>query len=320
MLKRFSEIENIKFNEKDFLQTGIRELDRVMFGLGKGRLYVMTGTRGGGKTSLTQQIMLNFVQNGYYGFAYSLEMKPERTKQWYMLQACREKDLIERVSKNTGKAYYEQKSGIIDLIQDWIGDRLLIDDNETFNAKKIEFAIKRNIEDRTQKGIRTDYVVLDNLMRLDISDISNDKWQAQSRLVLSLQNMCQKLNITLVVVCHPNKVKTLPRIEDVGGAGDIINSADGVFIVHRINNDFKARAKEYFGWEENHAIYKFGRLETTTLLEVAKDRDFGNEGMFIQLGFNIKNKRFLNFASEEIKYDWDAEYEEINLDDGDLPF
>lgn len=103
------------------------------------------------------------------------------------------------------------------------------------------------------------------------------------------------------MVAHPNKVKTLPRIEDVGGSGDIINTADTVLLVHRVTEDFKIRAGEYFGWKEGHPA-----LEYSNIIEIAKDREFGDDDSMVGVYFDPKSKRFLNYPGENIRYGWDV--------------
>ena len=62
---KYKDIPDISINEKDYLKTGIKEFDRRCLGFGKGQLIIITGTRGGGKTSLLGQLKLNFIDNGY---------------------------------------------------------------------------------------------------------------------------------------------------------------------------------------------------------------------------------------------------------------
>ena len=61
----FSTIEDVKFDERNFLKTGIEKLDREIIGLGLGHLVIITGPRAGGKTTLTSQLVNNFIDRGY---------------------------------------------------------------------------------------------------------------------------------------------------------------------------------------------------------------------------------------------------------------
>ena len=138
-------------------------------------------------------------------------------------------------------------------------------------------------------------------MKIELDGMRESKWEAQSQIVKKLQHYAQRKNICIILVAHPNKVKTLPRIEDVGGSGDIINTADTVLLVHRVTEDFKIRAGEYFGWKEGNPA-----LEYSNIIEIAKDREFGDDDSMVGVYFDPKSKRFLNRRDEVIRYGWDV--------------
>ena len=299
----YKDIDTSYVDERDYLKTGITEFDKKCLGFGKGQLVILTGTRGSGKTSLLGQIKLNFVEQGYKGLEFNLEMTNKRAKQWLLLQACGKENLKTRTTK-TGATIFEPKNElVIEKICNWLGDNLLLDDNKTYNAKKIMAELKEQLAKTP-----IDYVIIDNLFRMDIADYGSEKYLAQTAFVKMLQKFCQEENICLILVCHPTKVKTCPRIEDVSGSGDLINACDLCLIVHRVSTDFKFRAKETFGWGDEHPMLKY-----TTLFEVAKDREFGNEGTIVGLYFQYESKRFLGADRQETHYSWDKLPETINL-------
>lgn len=301
---RYKDIENGKIDEKDYLKTGIKMFDKLCLGFGKSQLIILTGTRGGGKSSLLGMIELNFIDNGYRGLKYSLEMTNKRSKQWVVLQACG-KENLKCITTESGKELYVPKNDFVsEQICEWIDDKCLIDDNESYRFANI----KKSIEKKLDEDNRIDFVIIDNLFRMDIADFGNEKYLAQTRIAKELQELCQKKNVCLILVAHPNKVKTCPRIEDVGGSGDIINACDMCIIIHRITNDFKYRAKEYFGWKDENPLFEYD-----TLFEVAKDREFGEEGTMIGLYFEKESKRFLNFKGENRKYGWQNRAQQTEL-------
>lgn len=300
-LLRFDDIEDSSVNEKDYLKTNIRELDRKCLGFGKGQLVIITGTRGSGKTTLLGQIKLAFMNNGYRGLEFNLEMTNKRAKQWIVLQACGKDNLKCRIT-DSGKELYEPKTSFIaDKISKWIDDKCLIYDNQSYRFANI----KKLIEQKLEEDKNIDFIIIDNLFRMDIADFGSEKYLAQTRIAKELQELCQKKDVCLILVAHPNKTKTLIRIEDVGGSGDIINACDMCLIVHRESNDFKTRSKEYFGWNDNHQLFNYD-----TLLEIAKDREFGEEGTMIGLHFEKESKRFLNFKGENWHYGWEGKVEQ----------
>lgn len=312
---RYSDIADSKFDESQYLHTGIKKLDKAIVGLGMGQLVVVTGIRGGGKTTFIGQIVCNFINNGYSGLLCSFEMSNPRLKKWLNVQALGEYNLTQQISV-TGKEYYEPKTQALkEKVESWINDKLEIYDNLSFNVHKVA----QDIEAKLKENPSIKFIILDNLMKLDSEEMKDDKYQAQSKLVKDLQVYAQSRGICIILVAHPNKVKSLPRIEDVGGSGDIINTADTVLLIHRVTRDFVTRAREQYSWEENNPIFDYSNI-----IEVAKDREFGTEDTMVGVYFEPKSKRFLNYKGENVRYGWEMPPKQAKLevfdDDSDNPF
>lgn len=315
---KYKDIQEEKFDESNYLRTGISGIDKAIVGLGMGQLIVITGTRAGGKTTLVGQITNNFIDKGYSGLLCSFEMKNSRLKRWLNLQALGKYNLKKEITA-TGKEIFEPKNNYVkEKVEQWIDQKLEVYDNLSFSVKKVS----DDIIERLNENQNIKFVILDNLMKLDTESVSENKYEAQSKLVKRLQVFAQKNNICLILVAHPNKVKVLPRIEDVGGSGDIINTADTVLLVHRVTDDFKIRAKEYFQWEFDNDIYKYSNI-----IEIAKDREFGMDGSLCGVYFEPQAKRFTNYENENHRYGWETQQKQeiinsciIKQDDGDLPF
>lgn len=313
---KYKDIADIKFDEKQYLHTGIKNLDKSIIGLGLGQLVIITGTRAGGKTTFIGQLVCNFINNGYSGLLCSFEMANPRLKKWLNNQALGKENLKKEVTV-TGKEYFVPKNDFIkQQVENWIDTKLEVYDNYSFNVYKVS----EDIISRLEANPDIKYVILDNLMKLDTDGLNDNKYEAQSKLVKRLQVFAQKRNICLILVCHPNKIKVLPRIEDVGGSGDIINTADTVLFIHRVTQDFKIRAKEYFNWTDSHPIFEYSNI-----IEVAKDREFGCDDSMFGVYFEPEAKRFLNEPNETIRYGWERQVKQeeialIPIDDEDLPF
>lgn len=309
----YKDIDRSPANEKDFLKTNIRQLNRLCCGLPRGGLVLLSGLRGQGKSTFLGQLKLDLIDNGYKGLEFSLEMSNSKTVQWTLLQACGKDNLKSRTT-SMGKVFYEPKSEFIEnQIIDWIGERLELDNNETFNAKKIEQQILLRLKDARD----VDFCIIDNMMRLDIAEYGQDKLLAQIRFAKTITDICQKKNICLILVIHPTKVLTLPRIDNLAGAGELLNLASLVLILHKVNTDFKVRQKQVFNFSDSHPL-----LQYSTLLEIAKDRDFGNDDTLIGLHFENESKRFLENKEDNYHYGWEKvkqiEFEEFS--DDEFPF
>lgn len=299
--KFYKDIDRSPVDEKDFLKTNIKQLNRCCCGLPKGGLVLLSGLRGQGKSTFLGQLKLDLIDNGYKGLEFSLEMSNKKTLQWTVLQACGKENLKE-IQTSGGKVFYEPKSKFIeDKIIDWIGEKLELDDNETFNAKKIE----KQIMTRLENAQDIDFCLIDNMMRCDIAEYGQDKLLAQIRFAKTITDICQKKNICLILVIHPTKVLTLPRIDNLAGAGELLNLASLVLILHKVNTDFKVKQKQVFNFSETHPLMQYN-----TLLEIAKDRDFGNDDTLIGLYFENESKRFLENKGDNYRYGWEKNGEQ----------
>ena len=312
----YRDIDRTPVNENDYLKLHNKQLSKLIMGLPKGGLVLLSGLRGQGKSTFLGQMKLDLIDNGYKGLEFSLEMSNKKTLQWTILQACGKDNLKSLVSSN-GKTFYYPKSEYIEnKIIDWIGEKIELDNNETFNAKHIE----KQIIDKLENSKDIDFCIIDNMMRLNIAEYGSDKLLAQIKFAKTLTDICQKKNICLILVIHPTKVITLPRIDNLAGAGELLNLAHLVFILHKVNTDFKVKQKQVFNFSDGHEI-----LQYDTLLEIAKDRDFGQDDSLIGLYFEEESKRFVENKGENIHYGWETqskqqEMELKPIDDELLPF
>lgn len=294
--KYYREIDRTPVNENDFLKVNNKQFSKLVCGLPKGGLVLVSGLRGQGKSTWLGQTKLDLIDNGYKGLEFSLEMSNKKTLQWTILQACG-KDNLKSSQTTNGKVFYEPKSEFVEnQIIEWIGEKLELDDNETFNAKKIEKQILQRLDSATD----IDFCIIDNMMRLDIAEYGSDKLLAQIKFAKTITDICQKKNICLILVIHPTKVLTLPRIDNLAGAGELLNLASLVLILHKVNTDFRVKQKQVFNFSDSHPLMQY-----STLLEIAKDRDFGNDDSLIGLYFEEESKRFVENKGENYHYGWE---------------
>lgn len=298
----YKNIDRTPVNENDFLRVNNKQFGKSVMGLPKGGLVLLSGLRGQGKTTFLGQIKLDLIHNGYKGLEFELEMSNKKTLQWTILQACGKDNLKAEPTAN-GKDFYRPKNEYIqNKIIEWIGEKLEIDNNESFNAKKIE----KQIADKLEKSTDIDYCIIDNMMRLDIGEYGEQKILAQIKFAKTLVDICQKKNICLILVIHPTKVFTLPRLDNLAGAGELLNLASLVLIIHKVNTDFKVKQKQVFNWKDDDE-----RLQYSALLEIAKDRDFGEDDTLIGLHFENESKRFLEYGGQNFHYGWESPIKQV---------
>ena len=284
-------IHDMKVPDETFVRTGIEVIDTKMRGLMKGHVSVWSGLRASAKSTLLSEIMLNAVQDGNNVGCFSGELTPKNFMKWMNLQAAGK--AYARPSRYNNYFYTDDATDL--KIAKWLAERFHLYNNEYGNNfVEVIKGFEKVIDEK-----KLDLLVLDNLMAFDISDLSDSKWEAQSQFVLSLCSLAKSRNLHIAFVAHPRKSMGFLRFDDIAGTADLGNAVDDAFIVHRNNNDFKRFTKDMFGWKEDNEIY-----EGTNVVEIVKDRDGGNQDVFIPLYYEVETKRLKNEKSENVIYGW----------------
>ena len=294
--------------ERVCIPTGILLFDQRVGGLAKGEISLVSGLRGAAKSTWLSQVILNAIDNGYNTLVYSGELKDKRFLQWLLQQAAGRDNVVK--SKKYEGIYY-CKDEIKPKIADWLGNKLQIYDNKYgSNFKSISQVLQKVI-----KEFQSDFVVIDNMSILDLTDISSDrrsdKWDQQKLFVETLKNLSLICNCHICFVAHPRKAMGFLRLDDVGGSGSLGNLVDNAFIVHRNNNDFKKGYENYRG--------KKWATECDNIIEVVKERETGMQDVFIPLWYEKETRRLLNEPDVYYRYKWDNDGF-IDLPEDDLPF
>lgn len=285
--KTSSEIDMTANENITYIKSGITEIDKFIKGFALGELSVWSGGNGSGKSTLLSQLAIESIKQNYNTLIFSGELKDSRLLKWLNLQLCGKENLV--YSEAFDYWFPKDKEKTMQATN----NKLFIYDNELGNEiSKITFAIYDAVKTKNVK-----MVILDNLMSMNLGSYGTDKYEVQTKLITDLSDMAKRLNIHIHFVCHPRKSTSFLRKYDISGTADLTNIADNVFIVHRVNNDFKKQTKELFGWDKNNEMYKYNNI-----IEICKNREQGIQDMFIGQYFDIDTKRFLNSENERKNY------------------
>ena len=284
-------ILDMKFPDMTFVKTGINVIDRKMRGLGKGQVSVWSGLRASGKSSVVSEIGLNAVEDGNNVAYFSGELFCKDFMDWMNLQAAGKAYAVE--TNNEG--FYTTPIDVRQKIAKWLEGHFWLYNNDYGNNFRDVIA---RFEEIIVKN-KLDLLILDNLMALDINDLSESKWDAQKEFMLALKSVAQNHKIHVAFIAHPRKAMGFLRFDDIAGTADLGNAVDSAFIVHRVNRDFKRYTAEMFGWHEDNEIY-----EATNVIEIVKDRHSGNQDVFIPLYYEVESKRLKNERGENVIYGW----------------
>lgn len=306
---RLCDIQAVDNSDIVRVPTGITELDKKIIGTNKGEMSIWSGGNGSGKSTLLSQIALETIERGYNVAIFSGELTQSRTKDWLTLQAAGRQNT--RLSKN-GVSYYTPKE-VKDRIDKWAADKLWVYNNDY--GRKVGDVIadfKAHID-----KFKTDVIIIDNLMSLDLSEYRLEKYDRQTALALELSEMAKKYAVHIHFVCHPRKPNGFLRKADISGTADLTNAADNVFMMHRVNNDFVRLAGDFIGKQE---VDKFKMY--TNVIEIMKNRDQGKQDEFVGLFYEPESKRLLNEPHENRVYSWENGYSDmafINAITDELP-
>lgn len=276
------------------IKTGIRDLDKRIIGLNKGDVSCLSGVNSSGKSSLLSQIALEVVQKGYRAVIFSGELEESRVLNWLQLQAAGK----QYTRPTQYEDYFTVPEDIKQHIDKWLDSSLFVYNNRKGNEIN---QVLGQVADCINKN-KVDFIILDNLMAMDLSNITGDKYEKQSGFIKSIKIFAREKDVHVVLVAHPRKTVGFLRKEDISGTADLTNVVDNVFIVHRVNNDFIRLSGQMFGWKDGHHLYDYSNV-----IEVCKNRDLGVQDLFVGLHYEIESKRFLNDKFEARHYDWEDE-------------
>lgn len=292
--------------------TGIQGIDRRMIGLKKGYVTVLSGLRSAGKSSILSQLVIQCRQQGLRCALFSGEMIDKQVLKWLTLQAAGKNHVH---GTQYEKVFYPDDDAA-EMVSRWLDGYVYVYNNDWGN--RFTDLEQHLINIITEKQL--DLVLLDNLMAMNVEDLDRDLYVRQTKFVKELKRMAQGLNVHVLFVAHPRKAGGYLRMDDISGSGDLSNAADNVFIIHRVDEDYKKLTQQYFQWSASNELY-----QADNVIEICKDRDLGNRDVNVPLYFEKETKRLRNNPAEYIHYGWEQELPDTPdgftvVEDEDVPW
>ena len=288
-LLELSEV-NFSNNYQEYIETGFYDYDRHVEDWKTSELTVIFGRNGEGKTTFIAQVIAHNLQKKVKTFLYNGELSNFKIQDWIYRQVIG-KDL-ESFKKVQGKYgdKYEIKDDIIKKIKAWHKDSLYLFDN---TADKILQNMDKFFEvmEITAKKYGVKLFIIDNLMSILFED-AKSLLSDQANFVQRCKNFATNLNVHVVIIAHPNKMKkevleakgNLTK-SDISGTNNIPNKADNIISIER-------------NWSKDEL--KFCDM----ILTSHKDRNTGERNSF-NYNFSKKTLRFYNESTlESYNYSW----------------
>ena len=273
---QLADVEDVNIFELEKLGSGIKELDKTLYGgIPFGIVCLLAGKRGDGKSTLASQIMANAIEQGYSTFAYSGELPNYLYKSWFDFQIAGRNHITE--NQKDGKLTRFITSPNKKLINDWYRDKAFIYDNRIVEDDEQEDLLKTITQAIMQYGVKV--VLIDNLMTAMYIDEKqgSDKYDQQGRFVRALTKIALQHDCLILLVAHRRKNSfTTDANDEVSGSGDITNLAGMVMSYDR----------------GNKSDYDAGMTEDQRKLIISKNRLFGKIDLQgIRLNYDEKSKR-----------------------------
>lgn len=282
--------------------SGISKLDNDIGGFLMGDMTIWTGRRGEGKSTLLGQVLLEAVNGGRKVCAYSGELPASRYQQWIDLQAAGEPCISERKAKdNPERTVYFINDATRNRIHAWYSDKFYMHDNTIADGNESDNIL--SVFDTAARRYGCSVFLVDNLMTAQYGRMAEkDFLRKQSIFGGQLVEFARRLNVHVHLVAHPRKATGDLENDDVAGLGDLTNRAANVLAVQRISDD-KRKMEGY-----------------DTLLRLIKNRWEGKLGEY-GLNYCAKDRRlYLPSVGNTRCYGWMDTGEQIEIDDGGLPF
>lgn len=289
------------------IPSGYNYLDKAIRGFILGEVTILSGLNGSGKSSWLNSVMLNIIQRGFKVACFSGELTDYNVIKW-LAQSAAGKNYVYKVE---GSDYsYEVNDAAYNKISEWLDEKFYLFNNNYGNNFS---QVISDLEEVVQKGAQ--FIVIDNLMALQISNLSGDKNEKQKQFIIEVVDFAKKKNVHIVVVCHPRKesgMQTLLRKESIAGSSDLSNAVQNVAIVHRCGEDFCKRASEFFGKEKAERY-----MEYSNVVEWCKSRSYGVVDYLVGMFYEPETKRFKNYKAEHIVYGWEDKPIQLSIEPND---
>ena len=288
-------IEDFNIYEAEKLKTGFNAIDEKIIGMVFGSLNIFTGRNGAGKSTILNQMYIGeALRQNYKCFIFSGELVASNVKDWLISTLANEQD-FKTIESKSGLIYKRVDNSSRSFITERIKDKIFLYGDEDYNIniilKKMEILAKRF-------GVKV--FCIDNLMVIEEDLV--DEYKIQTSIVKKLKNFAKKYNCMVHLVAHPRKSQNVDvNKDDVAGSANITNLADYVTSIERKFNE--------------------DGTDDITKLSILKNRHTG-KNVSIELKYDDVRHRFYSSSMmEELNVNYlDDRFQQINIDDSDLPF
>ena len=291
----FATVTEVELSQMDGVETGLEAVDEELYKLYYGTVTLISGRPTSGKSSLTNSIIANAIDQNIPCWLYSGEMPNFVIKNWIDLQLCGARNIV-KYTDAKGRLYNNVNPVARKTIDEkYRGLLYLYKDNE----ESTEDVLLNSMTECVRK-FGCHLLVLDNLMTIGLAPADSDL-TAQGNFMKRLTGFAIKYNVAVVLVAHPRKrgqqdpTTADIALDDIAGSSQLGNLAHRSISLRRISKAEKEKGES-----------KFSKYDVK--LTVSKDRLLGRSAdTAVGIYYDVPTRRFFtNYAEYSRQYKWDT--------------
>lgn len=270
--------------DNNSVTTGFADLDRYLGGYVPGRLIVLAGRPGMGKSTLAPSSARQAARSGAGVFYASLEMTKKELTARLLTDAAwtRETPIpYEHVLKKRLQMHEKERlRTILPKIQEL---PFIIDDQSGLTVDELQGRARRAARDMAKKGQKLSLVVVDHLGLLkQDAHLVHNQTRAIGEIARKLKLMAKELDVCVLALCQLNRgvegrEDKRPTKADLRQSGEIEENADQVLILYR-EAYYLAKRQEQDAEAEVARLEKLQRISNDLEIIIDKNRH-GQEAM-----------------------------------------
>lgn len=280
------EIHAIAMNQGHLagIQTGFKELDKILLGLRPGTMTVLGARPGVGKTSFALSLAINAAKNGASVVFFSLEMSGTEIATRLL---CAESG-VSNEQVRSGNIESELWGSLIDACERLSELDFTIDDTAGTNVVEIGTKARRMLQGKENGLIIVDYLQLIT----PVDSRQTDRNVQVGEMSRALKVLAKDLQVPVIALSQLNRdlerrPDKRPMLADLRDSGSIEQDADVVLFLDRSLSEEEAA-------DERHDRPPLG----TARVIVAKNRA-GKSGVDVLLAFIANRTQFVDYSGAE---------------------
>lgn len=312
--KSYNKAKKLKDGEYLGVETGFKEIDKMLLGLQAGGLYILAARPGIGKTSFALNIATNIAKQNRSVLFFSLEMTAEELMRRMVAGEAEVNTYDILLGKLKGKEFTKFSDAVSTL------KALPIDADESakLNPTEMLSRSRRIYKKRKLTNHSLGLIVVDYIQLMEVPWIKDNRVREVSEITRHLKILAKELQIPVLALSQLNREfdkqntkKRAPRLSDLRDSGSIEQDADVVLFIDRDLNKNTEETQDDFRSSMSSALDSKNNINkdqtmsdpSKTNLYIAKNRH-GRTGV-VELYFAEK---FTKFKNKEERPLYEAEY------------